>query len=126
MNSFSHIIKTGPIIFNYFFRDKIEFFKNVNNLCVSDNFYILNSKYISNNSLITLLNNKFFKSKIIDNSRNQGSGLHKIQLYELANIKFPDWTKLNEYEVKKLEKKIINNKDNDKILKNIIETPIIK
>ena len=62
---------------------------------------------------------------MINSSRNQGSGLFKIQRYELAEIKLPDWSLLNRSKLKKLNKKIIVNRNNEKILNKIIETPIV-
>lgn len=125
LKSLNHNLKKGPIIFNYFFRDNIEFFENYKNLCVSDNFYILKPKYLSITAMLIILNSKIFKYKVINNSRNQGSGLFKIQRYELAEIKLPDWSLLNKSKLKRLNKKIIVNKNNEKIINKIIETPIL-
>jgi len=125
LKSIFHSKKSGPIIFNYFYRNNISFYENKKNLLISDNFYILKSKILNQKALMIILNSKKFREKVLKNSRSQGSGLFKIQIYEFKNILMPDWSKLSILELKKLEKQIILNSGDDLFLKKIIERPIL-
>jgi predicted Fe-Mo cluster-binding NifX family protein len=68
----------------------------------SDNFYILN---IKDNELanFSVLNSSFTRLNTLSNSRSQGNGLRKIQLYEFKEVKVIDVKKLSEPTIKKLE-----------------------
>ncbi len=93
---------TGNFIFNYYLRNNIDFIYNPNKFLSSDNFYILN---IKNNELanFSILNSSFTRLSILSNSRSQGNGLRKIQLYEFKEVKVIDINKLSEQTIKKLE-----------------------
>jgi len=120
----THHIKTGPIIFNYYFRKKIYFHLNDRNFPVSDNFYIVEPKRFSIKAFNILLNSTAFKRKVLLNSRNQGSGLRKIQLYEFNQIMMPDFNKLNYKKIKQLEKKIIIKQKNEELINKIVNTSL--
>ena len=101
---------TGNFIFNYYLRNNIDFIYNPNKFLSSDNFYILN---IKNNKLanFSILNSSFTRLNTLSNSRSQGNGLRKIQLYEFKEVKVIDINKLSKEKVKKLEllgKELIN------------------
>lgn len=92
---------TGNFIFNYFLRNNIDFIYNPNKFLSSDNFYILN---IKDNELanLAILNSSFTRLNTLSNSRSQGNGLRKIQLYEFKEVKVFDVNKLSEQTVNKL------------------------
>ena len=77
--------QTGNIVFNYFLRKNIDFILNINDLQVSDNFYILICKE-NIYAIYAILNSTFSKLAIFENSRNQGEGLRKIQLFEFNKV----------------------------------------
>lgn len=93
---------TGNFIFNYYLRNNIDFIYNPNKFLSSDNFYILN---INENELanFSILNSSFTRLNTLSNSRSQGNGLRKIQLYEFKEVKVIDVKKLSEPSIKKLE-----------------------
>jgi predicted Fe-Mo cluster-binding NifX family protein len=93
---------TGNFIFNYYLRNNIDFIYNPNKFLSSDNFYILN---IKDNELanFSILNSSFTRLNTLSNSRSQGNGLRKIQLYEFKEVKVIDINKLSEPNIKKLE-----------------------
>lgn len=93
--------KTGNIIFNYYLRKNIDFLLNENLSFCSDNFYVLK---IDENLLanFALLNSTFTKIAILLNSRNQGNGLRKIQLYEFNEIPVVNLKKLSDESIVKL------------------------
>jgi len=93
---------TGNFIFNYYLRNNIDFIYNPNKFLSSDNFYILN---IKDNELakFSILNSSFTRLNTLSNSRSQGNGLRKIQLYEFKEVKVIDINELSEQTIKKLE-----------------------
>lgn len=114
---------TGNFIFNYYLRNNIDFIYNPNKFLSSDNFYILN---IKNNELanFSILNSSFTRLNTLSNSRSQGNGLRKIQLYEFKEVKVIDINKLSEENIKKLEllgKELMNVSRYENGQKQIIE-----
>lgn len=114
---------TGNFIFNYYLRNNIDFIYNPNKFLSSDNFYILN---IKNNELanFSILNSSFTRLSTLSNSRSQGNGLRKIQLYEFKEVKVIDINKLSEENIKKLEllgKELMNVSRYENGQKQIIE-----
>jgi len=114
---------TGNFIFNYYLRKNIDFIYNPNKFLSSDNFYILN---IKNNELanFSILNSSFTRLNTLSNSRSQGNGLRKIQLYEFKEVKVIDINKLSEKNIKKLEllgKELMNVSRYENGQKQIIE-----
>ena len=93
---------TGNFIFNYYLRNNIDFIYNPNKFLSSDNVYILS---IKDNELanFSILNSSFTRLNILSNSRSQGNGLRKIQLYEFKEVKVIDINKLSEQTIQKLE-----------------------
>jgi adenine-specific DNA-methyltransferase len=114
---------TGNFIFNYYLRNNIDFIYNPNKFLSSDNFYILN---IKDNELanFSILNSSFTRLNTLSNSRSQGNGLRKIQLYEFKEVKVIDTNKLSEQSIKKLEllgKELMNVSRYENGQKHIIE-----
>lgn len=114
---------TGNFIFNYYLRNNIDFIYNPNKFLSSDNFYILN---IKNNELanFSILNSSFTRLNTLSNSRSQGNGLRKIQLYEFKEVKVIDINKLSEKNINKLEllgKELMNVSRYENGQKQIIE-----
>lgn len=113
----------GNFIFNYYLRNNIDFIYNPNKFLSSDNFYILN---IKDNELanFSILNSSFTRLNTLSNSRSQGNGLRKIQLYEFKEVKVIDINKLSEQSIKKLEslgKELMNVNRYENGQKHIIE-----
>lgn len=92
----------GNFIFNYYLRNNIDFIYNPNKFLSSDNFYILN---INKNELanFAILNSSFTRLNILSNSRSQGNGLRKIQLYEFNEVRTIDINRLSKQTILKLE-----------------------
>ena len=114
---------TGNFIFNYYLRNNIDFIYNPKKFLSSDNFYILN---IKDNELanFSILNSSFTRLNTLSNSRSQGNGLRKIQLYEFKEVKVIDVNKLSEQSIKKLEllgKELMNVNRYENGQKQIIE-----
>ena len=92
----------GNFIFNYYLRNNIDFIYNPNKFLSSDNFYILN---IQNDELayFAILNSSFTRLNTLSNSRSQGNGLRKIQLYEFKEVKVIDIKKLSKTAISRLK-----------------------
>nr|WP_315231038.1 Eco57I restriction-modification methylase domain-containing protein [uncultured Flavobacterium sp.] len=92
----------GNFIFNYYLRNNIDFIYNPNKYLSSDNFYSVNIEH-SELAYLAILNSSFTRLNILNNSRSQGNGLRKIQLYEFKEVKTIDVKKLSSTSIKKLE-----------------------
>ncbi|WP_348824224.1 Eco57I restriction-modification methylase domain-containing protein [Flavobacterium aestuarii] len=113
----------GNFIFNYYLRNNIDFIYNPNKLLSSDNFYSL---YITSKELanFSILNSSFTRLSTLNNSRTQGNGLRKIQLYEFKEVKVMDVNKLSEMTLKKLDllgTQLMNVNRYEKEQKHLIE-----
>lgn len=97
------IKSSGNFIFNYYLRNNIDFIYNPNNHLSSDNFYSVNIKF-SELAYIAILNSSFTRLNILNNSRSQGNGLRKIQLYEFKEVNVVDIKNLSNKSINKLEK----------------------
>lgn len=93
----------GNFIFNYYLRNNIDFIYNPNKYLSSDNFYSVNIAH-SELAYLSILNSSFTRLNILNNSRSQGNGLRKIQLYEFKEIKIIDVKKLSSQSIKELER----------------------
>ena len=110
--------ESGTIIFNYYFRDHMDFIANKNSLLVSDNFYNLHvaKDYDAN---FAILNSTITKISIIKYSKSQGNGLFKIQLNNFRLIKIIDVDKISneiKKELTRLGLELQNCKRNNKII----------
>lgn len=89
----------ADIIFNYYMRNRPKHILN-NETSYSDNFYgIKIDDELLKFAFLAILNSTIVCNDILNNARNQGSGLNKIQLYEYRRVLVPDLTQLSEKEV---------------------------
>jgi predicted RNA methylase len=100
---FYHTKYNPPIIFNYYIRNNPRHLLNVDGLPVADNFYGISPNDFSIKVAWLLLNSEIYLNCILSNSRSQGNGLRKLQLYEYRNAKVPDW---NTFEEKKISEMV--------------------
>jgi len=94
---------SGPILFNYYIRKSPRHLWNVSNVAVADNFYVSapTDEFPAEVAWL-LLNSEKYLEPIVLASRNQGSGLRKLQLFEYKNVVVPDWRLLPGEAVAKL------------------------
>lgn len=78
-------VQPGNFIINYYMRKNVKFIYNPKNYYASDNFYIFDIN-IDPLLAIALLNSIITKIGVLKNSRTQGKGLRKIQLYEFREV----------------------------------------
>ena len=79
------LVEPGYFIFNYYLRKNIRFIYNPRKYYAANNFYIFDT-IVDPLLAIALLNSIFTKIGVIRNSRTQGGGLRKIQLYEFRRV----------------------------------------
>ena len=96
------IKSSGNFIFNYYLRNNIDFIYNPNKHLASDNFYSVNIGQ-SELAYLAILNSSFTRINILNNSRSQGNGLRKIQLYEFKEIKVIDIKIISKKSINKLK-----------------------
>lgn len=96
------IKSSGNFIFNYYLRNNIDFIYNPNKHLSSDNFYSVNIEQ-SELAYLAILNSSFTRLNILNNSRSQGNGLRKIQLYEFKEVKVIDIKNISSETIKELE-----------------------
>lgn len=105
----------APILFNYYIRNRPKHFFNFNR-AYSDNFYGINFKsQLPVTAYIALMNSTIVATEIIANSRNQGSGLAKIQLFEYRACLIPDLRLMSSEEISVLSnlgEQLIDSSDN--------------
>ena len=114
---------TGNFIFNYYLRNNIDFIYNPNKHLSSDNFYSINIEQ-SELAYLAILNSSFTRLNILNNSRSQGKGLRKIQLYEFKEIKVIDIKNISSESINELEglgKSLITSNRYDNHKNEIIE-----
>ena len=93
---------SGNFIFNYYLRNNIDFIYNPNKHLSSDNFYSVNIEH-SELAYLAILNSSLTRLNILNNSRSQGNGLRKIQLYEFKEIKIIDTGNISNKSINELE-----------------------
>ncbi|MBA7505942.1 hypothetical protein ES706_04622 [subsurface metagenome] len=81
--------RAGHIIFSYVIRRNKQFYLNGSELVTTDNFHNIISK-IDKHSMLAVLNSSLTKYLLETCGRTQGSGLLKVQVYELADLLVPD------------------------------------
>jgi len=96
------IKSSGNFIFNYYLRNNIDFIYNPNKHLSSDNFYSINIEQ-SELAYLAILNSSFTRLNVLNNSRSQGNGLRKIQLYEFKEVKIIDIKNFSSETIKELE-----------------------
>ncbi len=110
------IKSSGNFIFNYYLRNNIDFIYNPNKHLSSDNFYSVNIEH-SELAYLAILNSSLTRLNILNNSRSQGNGLRKIQLYEFKEVKIIDIRNISSKSINELEElgkslMILNRYDN--------------
>ena len=93
---------SGNFIFNYYLRNNIDFIYNPYKHLSSDNFYSVNIEQ-SELAYLAILNSSFTRLSVLNNSRSQGNGLRKIQLYEFKEIKVIDIKNISSKSINELE-----------------------
>ncbi|VAW17276.1 hypothetical protein MNBD_BACTEROID03-2814 [hydrothermal vent metagenome] len=96
------IKSSGNFIFNYYLRNNIDFIYNPNKHLSSDNFYSVNIEH-SELAYLAILNSSLTRLNILNNSRSQGNGLRKIQLYEFKEVKVVDTKNISSKSINELE-----------------------
>lgn len=97
---YEHKFYEPPIIFNYYIRDNPRYLLNIHRLPIADNFYGIEPYNISPKVAWLLLNSPLYIEAVLDNSRNQGNGLRKLQLYEFREASVFDWNNFTDSDLK--------------------------
>jgi len=93
----------ASIVFNYYLRNRPRHIYSPDRP-FSDNFYGLTVPgHLSPFACLAVLNSTASCVEILSRSRNQGSGLAKIQLFEYRSVNIPDLRQLSKREIAKLE-----------------------
>ena len=106
---------------NYFYRDRPKFITNPKKYIASDNFYLIKHKKLNPDVCKTILSSDPFIDRIIENSRNLGNGLKKIQIYELKETIIPDLSSIPKLELKKFSSNILKYKNDKSSLLKLLE-----
>lgn len=114
---------SGNFIFNYYLRNNIDFIYNPNKHISSDNFYSVNIEH-SELAYLAILNSSLTRLNILNNSRSQGNGLRKIQLYEFKEVEIIDIRNISCESINELEelgRLLLSTNRYDNIENEIIE-----
>jgi len=101
---FLHSIIKSKIIFNYYIRNHPRYFFNPLEIPIADNFYAIYPIDFDDYCAWILLNSSYYQKAILDVSRSQGNGLHKVQVYEYKQAIVPDWRLFSREKLKKIRK----------------------
>jgi len=93
--------RVGQIVFSYVIRNNKKFYINDSKLATTDNFHNIISD-LDKYSMLAVLNSSLTKYLLETCGRTQGSGLLKVQVYELADLLVPDLTSAPKELVQKL------------------------
>jgi len=111
------------IVFNYIIRDKIKFILNEDKVIVKDNFYeMIPNNRSAYHHYIAILNSTFNKYFIEKNGRSYGTGLLKLQKYELEQVPLLDINKIDSEDlikINKLGEELLLSKTPEKTIKKI-------
>jgi adenine-specific DNA-methyltransferase len=118
---------TAPIIFNYYLRNRPRHISNTR--VFSDNFYGLTPKSgtVPMAAWIAVLNSTATCLEILAKSRNQGSGLAKVQLFEYRSASVLNVCELGKGDIKTLSKlgaRLLSNSEDSVTLINEIDDAI--
>jgi len=101
---YKFIIKPGgEIIFNYYFRNNPRFILNPNNIATMGNYYNISCPLVMYETF-SLLNSSVTRYALLRNSKNQGNGLLKIQLYKFNQIPVLSLSKFTKNELEGLNR----------------------
>lgn len=90
------------IVFSYFVRNDIKFIYNDCGFLVRDNFYIIYPE-IESLVMFALLNNYYTFYQLEKIGKRYGSGLLKLQKYDIQELVFPDISKFSKKDILKLK-----------------------
>ena len=90
------------ILFNYFLRNEPKHLFNPQNHPVADNYYGVEPLDIPTEVAWLLLNSPPYFKGLLRNSRSQGNGLRKLQLYEYREAMVPDWRIISDSDISTL------------------------
>jgi len=93
----------GEILFNYYFRDNIRFILNEKNIATMGNYYNISCSSAIYETF-AILNSSLTRYALLRNSKNQGKGLKKIQLYKFNKIPVLPLEKFTNEELEMLKK----------------------
>ena len=97
-------LMSSSVIFNYYIRSMPKFHLKEHGVLVGDNYYVLSPRgNMTTLALVGILNTQEYISCIEKSMRRQGSGLMKIQVYELKQTMVPDWSGLEMQQIMTLE-----------------------
>ena len=97
-------LMSSSVIFNYYVRSLPKFHLKDHGVLVGDNYYVLSPRgNMTTLALVAILNTKEYVTCIQKSMRRQGSGLMKIQVYELKQTVVPDWRGLEKMHISALE-----------------------
>lgn len=83
--------RSARVIFNYYLRHSPRHLWNVSGATVSDNFLLLRSSELSEETLWLIMNSTIVADEIMRAAKPQGSGLRKLQVYQYREVAVPDW-----------------------------------
>lgn len=110
-------VGSSGIWFNYFVRNDMKFIYNESCALARDNFYVITPK-IDVYVLFALLNNYYTYYQLEANGKKYGSGLLKLQTYDIKGLTFIDIDDMNESDLNEL-KVVSNNLINTGDISNI-------
>jgi hypothetical protein len=91
--------KSAPILYNYYFRNTPRHLFNPSLYPALENYLVVSPRASFPADIAwMLLNSSGFAQRLSKNSRSQGSGLYKTQVYEYRNTLVPDWRTLTKDE----------------------------
>ncbi len=93
----------GDIIFNYYFRNNPRFILNTDNLATMGNYYNISCSSVKYETF-AILNSSLTRYALLRNSKSQGKGLRKIQLYKFNQIPVLPLEKFSGSELASLKK----------------------
>jgi hypothetical protein len=96
------ITKYNGVIFGYIIRQDMRFIINESDMIIRDNFYIISPK-IDNYLMLALLNNYYVYIQLEIAGKRYGSGLLKLQKYDLESLMLPNLKAISNADKKKLE-----------------------
>jgi len=112
----------GEIIFNYYFRNNPRFILNADKIATMGNYYNISCPSAVYETY-ALLNSSLTRYALLRNSKSQGKGLRKIQLYKFNQIPVLPLEKFTSGEVailKKLGELLAQNKDSIKEIDDVV------
>ena len=111
------VVESKGIWFNYFVRNDMKFIHNDSVALARDNFYVITPK-VDMYILFALLNNYFTYYQLEENGKKYGSGLLKLQTYDIKDLKFVDINDISKSDLNEL-KVVSNNLINTGDISNI-------